>query len=557
MPTVLLAQRITEELLESAGSTEVLAALFLALLLIYPLTCVHELGHAVCGKLGGFLVTSCGVGVSRPFWVFRAGGVRFYLAKGQALQGITFALSPRLLPPRGPMMLFLSGGILAHAALVLLTLPLLWLAPWGAVLWWPLLGLNVLFFFVNLIPITIRAGAGTFRSDGGQMLLTLRDGGIPRSPRDYVLLAAALRGLFADLGDPLSLRVYLLNQATSWLDLGAPAAARQALEEAEQAGDPPPWVRASGLQVRGGVLAAEGRLDEAEQAFVEAEALFTSQGHAVGLFLARLRRVGLLRARGEAAAALALLDEVSADPVVKARPYLLLDMCTTRLCIRTTQADADLDALDEEYRAMRRRDPSDARDLRFYRALAAAAEARGDAELADKALAGARSAAKRLEKGWLDAPTREAFRAAQADLFPDAEKQLEPPPDPAEQRRAAQVRRNRWHHNAGVALAVVTVVTFWLVVPRPEPGNRDRIPEYVGWLVALSFGFFALVYYLLARLFGLKVPLLKRRGGSVTWLLVLLGWVLGVVIWFALDRKLLNRDEAQRPAVNVRSAHRR
>src|SRR5207302_6058517 len=134
-----------EPLLESLTVTEWLLLVLAVPGLFYLLTWAHELGHAVCGKLAGFLVTACGTGVSRLLFRVRIGGTDYYLAWRQPLQGLTFAQVPSLLPSRGRMALFLSGGILAHAALVLLSLLLLWLVPWGEALWWVLLGLNAIF----------------------------------------------------------------------------------------------------------------------------------------------------------------------------------------------------------------------------------------------------------------------------------------------------------------------------------------------------------------------------------------------------------------------------
>jgi hypothetical protein len=98
---------------------------------LYVSIFVHELGHAVAGKLSGFIVTAFGMGLVRPILVLKAGGTRVFLCLVRPLQGLTVWLYPALYPPKGRLILTLTGGSIANSILALVGI-LLWMrASWG------------------------------------------------------------------------------------------------------------------------------------------------------------------------------------------------------------------------------------------------------------------------------------------------------------------------------------------------------------------------------------------------------------------------------------------
>jgi hypothetical protein len=96
---------------------------------------VHELGHALLGRLSGYRVTSFGLGVARPILVCNCRGTRLYLCLRRPLQGITFFLVPQVFPPRRAAAAALAGGIVGNVLLALVGLALWHLLPWGGTVW--------------------------------------------------------------------------------------------------------------------------------------------------------------------------------------------------------------------------------------------------------------------------------------------------------------------------------------------------------------------------------------------------------------------------------------
>ena len=62
----------------------------------------------------------------------------------------------------------------------------------------------------------------------------------------------------------------------------------------------------------------------------------------------------------------------------------------------------------------------------------------------------------------------------------------------------------------------------------------------------MLFASAGLLWNSLAWLIGQGVPLLRRRGGALTWMLVLIGWVLGVVLYSGVDWEALRQGHGWR-----------
>ncbi len=138
-----------------------LAANLLAMLIYGPLLVIlHECGHAAFARLGGFRVTSFGIGLGRPLWsIYLKGGVVFHIDRWFFTGGACTAI------PVGPhsvgRMWFHAGGLIVQAVLagVLLLLPEHWLVT--GIFWF-----NALVAVHNLVPWRLGGQA----SDGWYLL---------------------------------------------------------------------------------------------------------------------------------------------------------------------------------------------------------------------------------------------------------------------------------------------------------------------------------------------------------------------------------------------------
>lgn len=106
-----------------------LVAEILALLIYGPaLVLLHEAGHAALARVGGFRVTSFGIGLGRPVWkVALSGGTVVHVDRWILAGGACTAVP--IAPPSARRAWFHGGGLLVQAVLagVLLLLPDAWL----------------------------------------------------------------------------------------------------------------------------------------------------------------------------------------------------------------------------------------------------------------------------------------------------------------------------------------------------------------------------------------------------------------------------------------------
>lgn len=137
-------------------------------LMVYgpALVLMHEAGHAAFARLGGYRVTSFGIGLGPPVWRLQLpGGAVFHVDRWLLAGGSCIAIPVGT--PRARRAWFHAGGLLVQVALalVLLLLPSVWLVDRIA-------QFNLLVALTNLVPWRWRGAA----SDGWYLLDVLRGG---------------------------------------------------------------------------------------------------------------------------------------------------------------------------------------------------------------------------------------------------------------------------------------------------------------------------------------------------------------------------------------------
>src|SRR5436309_2935943 len=63
---------------------------------VYVATFVHECGHTLVARWQGFVVTSMGMGIGRPFLVWEWRGTKVYLARTRSASGMTVSHSRQI-----------------------------------------------------------------------------------------------------------------------------------------------------------------------------------------------------------------------------------------------------------------------------------------------------------------------------------------------------------------------------------------------------------------------------------------------------------------------------
>jgi tetratricopeptide (TPR) repeat protein len=401
----------------------------LALLpVIYLSTLCHEAGHAVMAWCVGYVVLSFGLGLGRPFLVWRLGRTRFFLGRTKPLQGITFTMAPGRPPARWRQVVNLAGGVLGNTLLALAALSLLALVPAGKCVWWTILLFNAAAVVLNLVPVTPRLGSLSVRNDGGQILRALRGRAVALPQPLLIEQVLALQGLWKDIGDDANLYYHRMVSAAAWEELGDVEHAEKLCGEAEALPRPSwPILRAWGALVHGIIAARTGQFAASAKALDEAEAAYRQLGHDPGLFLVSWVRAKLLREQGDAAAALHSLDSLAASPLQAAvREAGALGVLASRLRLRAELDDlAGAEALRAEYESAPRRLFALARNLSVYQALARLHGRRGDWAGADAAYRKALHSAGKLYSLFTTPSEQARFARVQAPLLTEARECLE------------------------------------------------------------------------------------------------------------------------------------
>jgi tetratricopeptide (TPR) repeat protein len=536
-----------------------LLLLFLAFLVVERVTnFLHELGHALLGHWNGFVTTSFGVGTRRLFAVWDWGGTRVYLGLG-GKQALTCTVIPQIYPSRRQLLALYSGGLWAHALLILVGVALWRNLSWGGPLWALLVALNVLLLVINLLPFEVRFGGTRFRSDGLVLLETLRSG-MPRPDLTrQINTLRALRPLLAAVGDARGQYHLLVSGALAWVSLGNPARARQLLAEAVALPlTPTPFDLAYLALARGRAARAAGELTAAAAALDEAARRFAEMGHAAGQFVTAWARANLLACQGDVTEALTQLEALASHPIAVARGPVRAALLADRLCALARLSEAaGLENLLKEYEAERKAYPSTARDLDVYQAVAASLQQAGRVEAARRTWGQAREAALQVDRGFGHEEDRAYFRQGQEDLAqlasasasPLAERvpspdTLWPTAEDLRQEEAdLQARRSRLLLGIGwlvlavnLALGATSVahllsgppLQHWDDDSRDELARRLAVPVCLGvgatLAVLISAGWLLLAWF---------NPSLRRKAGAVTCYASLLPYVLLLGYWLA------------------------
>jgi len=281
--------------------------------LLYISVFLHEFGHAVIGRWSGWVVTSFGVGIAHPLWVWNWHGTKVFFCRSRWWQGLTIQFSPRILPSRRQATWALIGGILANGFAAWVAFALWWWLPWGDGVWLAITAINGYMCLASFIPFTGRFGNATMRSDGAPILQTLQGLEPEAISVARVQAVAALRGLWESVGDTLGLYVHLLVAALSWADLGDAERAEQLCAEAEAVPvNHSPLTRAYGAMVRATVSRYAGKFEASAAALDEAEEEFRALSHEVGLWLVAWARAELMLKQGEGSRAVESLRALSA-----------------------------------------------------------------------------------------------------------------------------------------------------------------------------------------------------------------------------------------------------
>jgi hypothetical protein len=538
---------------------------------------VHELGHAILGWRNGFVITSFGMGLGKPFWVGSWRGARVFLCRKSFTQGITFFFVQQIYPSRRQLIAVLGGGILANLLLMTLTLVPWLLLPHSTYLLLLVASVNGIMAVTNLLPFSFRAGKTIFRSDGLQILLVLL--GRPRAAPTWqrIQLVRNLRPLWESIGDRLALSVHLLDAALAWRDLGDSETAEAWAAEAEAlAGNPSPARRALGALVRARLAREAGRLQECTEALDQANALFQGQKHEAGQLLCEWERAELLLRTADVAGCISALERIAQHALVLARPPLRDALLVSRLRAHAavpapaggngavvSSVPGTLDRLLLEFNTLRRRQPSPARDLHVFWALTHYHLRRGEWKQAETVCEAALGAARQLYESIGDAADQVRFQQYRANLLTEAAgvfQQLGRPdlaerarhlfPPPGEIQRLRQEKR--WQRNRrflrlglGVALGQLFLALPSLLVLLQFLAAKQRLVSLhfdAAWLVAsimLSLGSgIALGTALLLWVLGLLVPSLRHKGGGTVFFLAVVPWLwlLGAVVIGLLDR---------------------
>jgi peptidase M50-like protein len=245
--------------------------------LFYASIFLHELGHAVAGRAVGFVVTSFGLGMARPWLVIKCGRMKIFFCWVHPFQGLTFVVMPQLYPSKGRKVLFAAGGILANALGAVLALALWRWCSWGRGEWLMSAAVNGLIAGISLIPIQTRVGQTPFRTDGVLILAALRSTSF-RPPAPMLIQSVnSLRRLWESIGDHLQMKLGLLGAAESYAELGDFERAEHLRVQGESL--PPfegPIIPSAGAVLQGVIASGTGRIEEATEALDRAEAYYRS-----------------------------------------------------------------------------------------------------------------------------------------------------------------------------------------------------------------------------------------------------------------------------------------
>jgi hypothetical protein len=527
----------------------------LALPITYLSVFVHELGHVLVARAVGLLVNSFGLGTGRPFFTRSVRDIRFFLCRSRPLQGLTFCFIPDLSPPRRKIIPFFAAGLLANGLLAVVAFILSKSVPWGKPLWEIVALVNGLFAITNVIPFERRVGNTILRSDGRLMLLALRRRPVTMPATALIEFVKALRGFWESIGDKRTLRGNVAASAAAWADLGDSERATVAFAEAQAL----PTIESRAYTAReslvhAAVVAAAGKTDDAWSALDQAEEVYRAKDDELGLLHVAVARAKLQILRGDITGALAQLDKLKGNPLVRHHSPLQIESVLARLSAAIAASDSKSATENlAQYHAARRQQPSPSRDLRVYRALARYFTEKEDWRNAAPAFRAAAVAIDEIASAWTDPADRARFLERESAFLTeardrlralgkplDAERFIEPLltveaferklADVPRQRNRRRFRKGLWLMLANVCCSVAFVLTMGALGVYLGPGRRPPI----GFLL-VAFGFalctiLAATYLVFHVLVGRLIPVLRGRGGSVVLALSCLPWFMFLVV---------------------------
>ncbi len=376
---------------------------FLMLLALWPVlyvaTLVHELGHALLARWNGFTVTSCGVGLARPVFVFTWSGGRYYLAPTLSMQGFTFTFFPALYPTRRQVLPYLLGGVLANFLLAGIGLLLWYWLSWGKSFWLMVAVINGL-YLSNLIPMRVRVGVFHAETDGALVLRALWRGLVSGPPTGRIYMAQAMDELWRKVGDQLGRFVFGLEAVLAWCELGHLPQARRLLAEIETYPlETTPFSNALLALVRSSVARLAGHREEAGRDLDEASAHFAQLHHEAGALMIAIERIDLLLDQSQAQEAAQRVQGLLAHPLVQNRPSVRVNLLAAQLIsLAHLQEIEALKPLRSEYERLRKNHLGWRRDLSVFQALARLHSAREEWPAAERAYSEALEAANQIQQ---------------------------------------------------------------------------------------------------------------------------------------------------------------
>ncbi|MSR57630.1 MAG: hypothetical protein EXS05_08155 [Planctomycetaceae bacterium] len=189
---------------------------------------LHELGHAIVGKLAGLRVVACGIGIRRPLFHFRLGETHYFVARPLS-GGVTLLLHDSIRTPRWRMILSVAGGPLASLLTAI-----------GAATWiyidershfvTGVAVISTFFFVTSSIPKWAPFGNMVLANDAALVTAYLQDKAhLLEQPGRLLTTCKAMRDLSRDLGSVIGEVYYTLGTALMQNTLEDAEGARESL----------------------------------------------------------------------------------------------------------------------------------------------------------------------------------------------------------------------------------------------------------------------------------------------------------------------------------------